>query len=321
MPETIKIQNISVEPGQKVFKFLNIARTPLKNVDMPLGIINGAENGPCLAITAGIHPTEYPGIEAAIRTFQQFELDELKGTLLIVPVINTPGFETRSAYVCPIDGLNLNRYFPGNPEGTVGLRILHILFNDVILNAQYHLDLHGGDLPEDLTQFAIYGRYGKDKSVDDAAEGMAKAYSPKIVWNHTGAPGTSHQEATMKSIPSVTGEAEGLGLCREENVKFHFDGIQNVLKYLEMIDGTPVTSNTRIFDDWWGVLTQQNGVFHPDAKPGDEISKGDVLGFMKDLQGTITEELIAPANGLIRIYFPYRVKNSGEFTYKAFTTD
>ena len=89
-----------------------------------------------------------------------------------------------------------------------------------------------------------------------------------------------------------------------------------------MLEGTPTTANanTRVFDDWWGVITQQGGIFYPDVKPGDEIRKGQVLGVMKDIQGHVIEELVAPADGLVRIYFPYRIKNSGEFTYKAWVT-
>src|ERR1700712_1306050 len=103
--------------------------TPVEGLEIPYGIVEGAAPGPCLLVTAGVHASEYVSIEAAVRLMRT-DPATLRGTLVVLPILNVSGFKARSIYVMPEDGQNLNRMFPGDPEGSTGQRLAPWLFSE-----------------------------------------------------------------------------------------------------------------------------------------------------------------------------------------------
>ena len=130
---------------------------PLDGIDIPFTIIEGKAPGPVLIVTAGVHASEFCSIEAAVR-LQQTKPEDIKGTLVILPILNLQGFPKRSIYIMPEDGKNLNRQFPGRPDGTLSEKLAHWLVSAVFPHGDCYLDLHGGDLDESLMPFTIYPR-------------------------------------------------------------------------------------------------------------------------------------------------------------------
>ena len=97
-----------------------------------------------------------------MRIIRETNPANLKGTLLAVPVVNMPAFEARgpqggisTAFQCPIDGININRIMPGNPDGTMGYQIAAAFMSRVVSKADYLIDCHGGDLNEELVPFVV----------------------------------------------------------------------------------------------------------------------------------------------------------------------
>src|ERR1700722_12377163 len=90
---------------------------PIEGLEIPFGVIEGERPGPCLLVTAGVHGSEYCSIEAALRLMKRSPRG-LAGTILVLPILNMSGFRQRSVYVMPEDGKNLNRMFPGRPDGS-----------------------------------------------------------------------------------------------------------------------------------------------------------------------------------------------------------
>ena len=97
---------------------------PVHDIEIPFGIVEGAEPGPCLLVTAGVHGSEFCSIEAALRVMRM-DPERIKGTLLVLPILNVQGFRRRSIYVMPEDGRNLNRMFPGRHDGSTSERLAH----------------------------------------------------------------------------------------------------------------------------------------------------------------------------------------------------
>src|SRR5437868_3502411 len=102
--------------------FTFIGDAGLEKYRWPYIAIAGASDGPTVIITAGIHAAEYTGIEAAMRLGRALDAKRVRGRVVIIPVLNRPGFYERSIYVNPEDNDNLNRLFPGDPNGTWGQR-------------------------------------------------------------------------------------------------------------------------------------------------------------------------------------------------------
>src|SRR6202030_2668905 len=136
--------------------------------------VTGAKPGPVLFVNAGVHGGEYPAIEAVIRLSKTLDPKRISGSVILMPVMNLPAFWTRTPFVCPIDNVNPNRVFPGDPSGSYSEQMTHALINEFVVHADAYVDLHGGDIPEALVPFVIC-RAGED-DVSVKSKQMALAF-------------------------------------------------------------------------------------------------------------------------------------------------
>src|SRR5512133_2532378 len=148
--EVIQIGDVRAEPGTKQRGFLKVGETAVGPIQIPVVIVNGKKAGPTLCLTAGVHAAEYPAIAAVMQVSRQLTADELSGAVIAVPIVNQPMYQARAGFTSPIDGLNLNRTFPGRSGGSITEEIARTLMNELIAKATHHIDCHGGDLGEDL---------------------------------------------------------------------------------------------------------------------------------------------------------------------------
>jgi predicted deacylase len=240
----LAIRDIAAGKGQRAQGYISIGETPSGPVQVPIAIINGRGDGPVLCLTSGVHAAEYAPIDAVMRTIRSLEPANLKGAVIAVPVANMPMFPTGAAFVSPIDGLNLNKIAPGRQDGSVSEVLAHILLQEILADAQYHIDLHAGDLGEALWPFAGYPLTGNDK-LDREGEVLARAYTPRMIsLSREGSTippfsGSIVHAASRQGVVSILAECGGDGTLDPADVKVHVDGIRNVMRYLGMIDGEP----------------------------------------------------------------------------------
>ncbi len=175
----------------------------LAKYEWPYIAIVGKVSGPTVLITAGIHAAEYTGIEAAIRLGREIDPARVHGIVLVIPLLNRPGFYERSVYVNPEDGDNLNRLFPGRADGTWGERFAHRLLTEIVVRFDHAIDLHAGDLVEELTPFVIYRETG-DSALDERITRMANAYGAR--WAVRSAPAGRRQSSDWRR-PSPSSSA------------------------------------------------------------------------------------------------------------------
>src|SRR6266581_2732328 len=180
----------------------------------PYIAVAGKVSGPTVLVTAGIHAAEYTGIEAAIRLGRGIDPNHVRGIFVVIPLLNRPGFYERSVYVNPEDGDNLNRLFPGDPKGTWGERFAHRLLTEIVTRCDHAIDLHAGDLIEDLTPFVIYRQTG-DADLDAHITRMANAYGARwaVLSAPTGErPGSLYAVASLNGVAAMLAESGGRGL-------------------------------------------------------------------------------------------------------------
>jgi predicted deacylase len=272
-------------------------------VRIPFIELTGAEDGPTLAVIAGVHGSEYPGIEAALRLAGDIELDKLRGRLRIVPIMNMPAFLRRAEAVCPVDGKNPNRVFPGDPDGSYTDIMAHLVFEHAVKGSDAVLNVHGGDIFEALVPYAGVGRSTESK-VDQSCRELGLAYDMPFLVRfavpHDPATGLDLNSAVQASgIPSILVEAGGNGLLDEEDVRVHLKGFRNIMIHLDMIDGTPVHEHkTReCISDFWRL--EHTGVVYPSAKLGQRVSEGDDIGIVRDFFGDEITRVHAPRDAWI----------------------
>jgi predicted deacylase len=274
----------------------------LAKYEWPYVAIAGLRAGPVVLITAGIHAAEYTGIEAAIRLGRTISPDSVRGTILILPLLNRPGFYERSIYVNPEDGDNLNRLFPGKPDGTWGERFAHRLLTEIVTKCEYSIDLHAGDLIEDLVPFVIY-RETEKPSLDERIRGMIDAYGARwaVKSMPTGErPGSLYAVAALSGVASMLAESGGRGLLIEEDVARHVNGVTNILRTIGVLSGRAenVEPPTVVKSFDW-LRSPVEGIFHSHVRVAQIVKPRELLGEMTDLVGEPLAAMTAPVGGVV----------------------
>jgi len=274
----------------------------LEKYRWPLIAISGTSEGPTVLITAGIHAAEYAGVEAAICIGRALDPAQIRGTVLVIPLLNRPGFYERSIYVNPEDNDNLNRLFPGKADGTWGERFAHRLLNEIATKCDNAIDLHAGDLIEDLVPFVIYRETG-DAALDARITRMASAYGAK--WAVKSAPtgerpGSLYAVASLNGVAAMLAESGGRGLLIERDVARHVKGVTNILRSIGVLTGVPelVKPPTVVKSFDW-LRSPVEGMFHPRVAVGHPVKKGEIVGEMLDLVGDPLATLRAPVGGVL----------------------
>jgi len=293
--ETLELGQLRAAPGTKVTGFLDVPGTPIR---MPVTLVCGAASGPVLSVTAGVHGGEYPGIEAAIRTAAALDPAEIRGSVIIVHIVDVPAFHGRNIYICPLDGKNPNRVFPGDPTGTASERLAHTLFTEVISRADYYVDLHGGDINEALVPFTIMLESG-DPVVDERAHALARVYGIKYVVRGRVSGGT-YAAAAQRRIPAILTEAGGQGVLDEASLRVHLRGLRNVMRHLEILPGDvePVEPMI-VFTRFHWVTSEHAGLCYFTVMPGARVAQGEPVGEVRDYFGRPLGTVRSPVGGVV----------------------
>lgn len=311
------IEGLDIESGSRGRGFLEAgpyfdnragATTKIREyVRIPFTVIKGANEGPTLCVTAGVHPTEYAGIDAAIRLSNEVKPEELKGRLIIVPVVNLPGFWARS-YLCPIDGVDIcssYRMKGGRNDGTIGEVIAYMLVKEILSKADYHLDLHGTDTSESCVPFAKILKIG-DNRIDVESKSMAKALGIELSEYIDIQP-----RAKIIKIPTASCEVGQGDKLLPELSKALFEGITNVMRYLKMVEGQP-RQKDYIFMERKRIFSNHNGLLYLHVKLGDIVEEGQVIGEVKNIEGDVIETICSPYKGVIPFIIHNPVVHAGE---------
>ena len=326
--ESENYEPYQVPAGEKRFAYRNVLNNAAARVDMPIGVVHGAKEGPTLAVTAGLYATEYSGVEAASRMYRDFDPKVLNGRVIIVPVVNMPSFQFRSpmfklvAGISPMDGKNLNDVFPGDLKGSVTEVLAHDLFHEVIVKADYHIDLRGGDLPESHVVHSIHPRVA-DAKVSQMCEEISRACGYEYFQSRKVNPRSLVYEAATAGVPSIITQS-GLGYKEQPNEEFinlHVQAVTNVMKHLKMIEGVPTRpeSQRELNPEFDRVYAGSSGVFQGIADQGDILQTGQLIGRITDLDGTVLEEIHSPIDGLVHELLVRRVVFQGDQLYNLVT--
>ena len=295
--DVLRIGSLAAAPGEKRY---GVNEFPVQGQPyrLPMWLVNGRAEGPTLVVTAGVHPAEYASIAAALALGRSVDAATLRGRIIVVPVMNMPAFTARSIYVCPLDGKNLNRVFPGDPAGTASQQIAAWVFDNVITRADYYVDLHGGDLIEALVPFTIFFKSGNDR-VDEMSFDLAKTFGIHyLVRSET--PGSTFCAASRAGIPAILAEAGGQGIWTREDVAAHTNGLDRVMRRLKMISGNPPEDVPfTLLDQFLWLRSGHEGFWYPAVAVNDTVTAGQELGSVRDWEGRVLQAAISPADGRV----------------------
>lgn len=296
----VSVSGLAPKPGERSHGLVEVPGV-LPAWTLPVVVARGREEGPTLVVTSGIHAAEYVPMEAVTQFVRTLDLAALRGTFIAVLIVNTPGFYERTIYVNPRDGKNINRVFPGNPQGTDSERVAHFLVTEVIEGADAYIDAHCGDMIEALVPFTISIESGSP-AVDERSLALARAfglpYSMSI--GRDSIQGTSSGTAAQRGIPAIAAEAGQQGICDPAAVKTYSDGLRRVTAELGMLPAAPVPAAPAIpLREFAWLRAESTGTFMPLVRVGEEVAGGQAVGRVRDLFGEELYEVRANDPGVV----------------------
>jgi len=309
---------LSTPRGEMRSGLLPVAAKDGVGTSIPVTVIHGAKTGKVLALVAGVHGAEYPPVLATYRLRTLIDPKALAGTVLLVHVAHLPSFQRRTVYYDPSDWKNLNRVFPGDPNGTLSQRIAHVLTTEIVDRSDVLIDLHCGDANEALIPYSYWMLSGKDK-MDAETRELALAFGlPHIIIDATRTKDIKDSKylgntAILRGKPAVTTESGLLGRSDEADIVRNVDGILSVMRLYKMIDGRPAPAADPVWIDKYEVVNSNtDGLFTAKAGMGDLVAEGQVVGLVEDYFGTVREELKAPFAGILLYIIGTPPANKGE---------
>ncbi|MCX5255115.1 M14 family metallopeptidase [Streptomyces canus] len=305
MTAPLSVGVLRAEPGTKTRGTVPADLGTL-TVDIPLTLVNGAHPGPRVLITAGVHGGEFTGVEAATRLAALLEPGEVQGQVIVCPVANPPAVYQGRLGVSPLDGVNINRVFPGDPDGSPTERLAAWLFTNLVDGADAYVDLHSGGIDEVLTDFVGYRLTG-DPELDAKTADMAGALGIEdVIFGMNADGGNSHAAAARQGVPAILVETGQLGERDADTARRLVGGLYGVLSRLGVLDIQPQDPASAVREWVWaaGITAEATGLWYPEFTVGDDVTEGQVIGHVIDPADGQEHKAHTPATG--RIFYGMR---------------
>ncbi len=280
---------------------------------IPITVVRNGD-GPTALLTGANHGDEYEGPVALRALAHGLEPESIKGRVIILPFLNMPAFQagTRTS---PIDGANLNRIFPGRPDGTPSEKIADYVTHTLVGMADLVLDFHSGGRTLDFVPFAAAHRLG-DAAQEAACVAAMRAFNAPYSMILLEIDNVGMFDTTVESLGKVfvSTELGGGGTVTARSARIAHKGARNVLIHAGILDAEPdvaPSQNLDMPDSDCFVFAEQDGLIEPLADLGDWLERGDPLAriWPTGRTGTAPIPYAAPRSGLLAgRHFPGLIK-------------
>jgi predicted deacylase len=310
----VEFGGVETKPGEQTWSVLKAGKLASGTaVEIPVAVINGAEPGPCIYVQAACHGVEINGVEALRRLLEELQAAELKGTLIVVPAANILAFQQGTTNT-PFDDENMNRVWPGKPDGNISSRMAHVLWENAIKHADYVVDLHTGYSTMATHTVFMEGR-------PECLE-LARVFGARILlmeeqdeeWEQEGFQGKLRNTATNAGIPAICPELGGRARFEEERIVEGLNGLRNTLKHFNMIEGEALIPQNQLIvrNHLTKVTTDVAGIFISRVEFGQVLDEGELLGEIYGLNGLKKlDEIEAPHRGCVISHTENPIVNTG----------
>ncbi|MDX1454478.1 MAG: succinylglutamate desuccinylase/aspartoacylase family protein [Gammaproteobacteria bacterium] len=292
---TFQIEGNSIAPGERASFNLPLS-THYTNapVEVPFRVINGRQAGPTLFISAAVHGDELNGIEIIRRLMATPALRRMKGALLAAPMLNVLGVMHKSRYLP--DRRDLNRAFPGSPEGSMASRLANLFTEHVLSRAQYGIDLHTAAIHRDN-----FPQIRADLDDEETFE-LAKAFGAPVMLNAGTPLGSLRGAAVERGVKVMVYEAGEALRYDDTAIRAGVNGILGVMRALGMLP--PSRSKKKKHEPMvarsssW-VRANASGMLRPLAALGSAVKRGQLLGRITTPFRDDEIDVKAPFGGII----------------------
>ncbi|MFT7461496.1 MAG: putative deacylase, partial [Planctomycetota bacterium] len=281
----------TIQPG-KIVRLHWVASETLygSQLDTPVHVIRGEKAGITLCLTAAVHGDELNGVEIIRQIVNDISPSELSGTLIGVPIVNLFGF-TRGTRYLP-DRRDLNRFFPGNPNGSAASRIGYSFFEEIIRHCDRLVDFHTGSMNRtNMPQLRA------NLQVPEIME-FTRKFGSTAVLHSRKLKGNLRTAATNAGIPAVALELGEPGSLQKKHIKDGVKIVRTLLSKLDMIKHHRGRSEPQplYYSSRW-VRVNNGGLLITEVKLGERIRKGTILGTLINPLSNETFEVVSPYSG------------------------
>ena len=285
----------SAAPGEKDTGRLSVGEArDGSEVGLPVAVVNGERDGRTLYIQAVSDGDELNGLGVVQRLYPRINPKELSGTVLLVGIVNTYGFQV-AEHRNPIDDTKLNRAYPGNTNGTASERIAAATF-DAASRADLVLDLHQGSTSRMINEARV--RCGPRHRLHRDCLELAKVFGCGHILDQKGPDGQLARAAPDEGIPTIDPELGGSVGWDEESIRLGLEGVTNVLTYYDFLDGTSTPDPQTRATGFEQYGSPAGGLISFHVELGDRVSRGDTLFEVTDAFGTVKSEVAADSSGV-----------------------
>jgi len=320
----LSIGSVSCSQGESRNGYIKVAELAYGGeVRVPVTVIRGAQEGPVLWINAAVHGEEVSGIFAILKLIKSINSSDLKGTIIATPVCNPLALKGMQKFT-PEDQLDMDQQFPGREGGWLSEQMAYHFFREVKKHASYMVDLHALGSSYAAVPYTVY------KNLSGvAAETLVKTEEMALLMGLKAncrvdlstakgeLPGSLRGaldvQCLLNNIPAIMVELGAGGRVEWENVNRAVNGLQNILRYLRMLDGEPRRpSGQMIITERAFLNTRRGGLAVPEVQPGDEIAGNTPIARVLDFYGEERECLVSPGKAYVLGLRINPVVNSGE---------
>jgi predicted deacylase len=302
LPSAKTVGTATAEPGTRADGAIPVTKRPSGlPLEIPVIVVNGAEDGPVLWLDGPIHGDEIEGPLAFHKLLAELNPTALRGTLVIVPILNVSAFEAQERGN-PFDRFtyDMNRIYPGSKDGYPSERVAWAHYQELIAIADMVISVHSGGSHSYLAQAQFY---------NDTPAGLelAKAMGPgwDLILKSIRPSGNPSSALAAQGKGGITVELGGMAATLPEQLHRNSDifkrSFLNILRHYKMIDGTPEYEPKWHLGVQRTVLAGVGGYFVP--TPGvtyrTPMAAGTVMAQIRDLYGSVLEEVVAPCDGQI----------------------
>jgi predicted deacylase len=287
----------SADPGEIDTGWLEVGETRVGTpVELPVAVVNGAEDGKTLYLQAASDGDELNGVGVLRRLVPQLVPAELSGAVLVVGIVNYHGFQAvPPEHRNPIDDTKLNRTYPGNDEGTTSERLAAATF-EIATRADLVLDLHQGSTSRMIEECRV--RCGSRHRLHDECLELAKTFDTGYVLDQKGPNGQLAREGPDEGIPTIDPELGGAYGLDPKSVEIGVEGVFNVLRGYGFLDGTAESGTQTRATGFEQYGSPSGGLVDFQFELGDRVAPGDTLFTVTDAFGSVKAEVTADSSGV-----------------------
>ncbi len=284
----------TIRPGERLNVELPMARLYTSNeITLPVQVVHGKRPGPVMFVCAAVHGDEINGVEIIRRLLSGKTLDNLRGTLLAVPVVNPFGFIQRARYLP--DRRDLNRSFPGSAKGSLASRLAHLFMSEIGSRCDFGIDLHtGSNFRSNLPQI-------RSCLADPRTLELAAAFGAPIVVPSELRDGSLREAVASLGRPVLVYEGGEALYFSETAIRVGLRGVVNVLRHVGMLPASKRKKPPEpiITDRCSWIRAMTSGLFSRKVNLGELVKRGTTIGTLSDPLGDEREEVKAPFSGVV----------------------